>query len=304
MADVRSRVVLAAGGVVWRPVGDAATLEVALVHRPRYDDWTLPKGKLEKGEHPLTAAVREVLEETGVSVVPQLRLPRIRYLTGEPGVEKVVDFWSMRATAVADRAPDDEVDEVRWVAIDAATDLLTYGHDRGVVRALLQRPRVSGLVALIRHARAGERGKWDGPDAARPLDDHGEEQARALDPVLGLLAPTRIVSASALRCRQTVRPLADRLGLTIETDPRFDESAAPAAATTALRALADAGDPVVVCSQGKLIPPLLESLTGRRRQHFRTGKGAGWILSFGDGDVASADFLDPDPEPTSASAEL
>jgi len=62
----------------------------------RYNDWTLPKGKLEPGEPSLAAAVREVREETGIDGVPQVRLPSIQYLTGEPGVEKVVDFWSMR----------------------------------------------------------------------------------------------------------------------------------------------------------------------------------------------------------------
>src|SRR5690242_21339296 len=89
--------VRAAGGVLWRGNG-AGAVEVAVVHRPRYDDWTLPKGKFKVGEFPVQAAIREVLEETGVAGVPQVRLPSIGYLTGVPGQHKTVDFWSMRAT--------------------------------------------------------------------------------------------------------------------------------------------------------------------------------------------------------------
>ena len=122
----------AAGGVCWRPSADG--VHVCVVHRPRHGDWTLPKGKLEPGEHPMVAAVREVAEETSVHGVPMTRLPTIRYLTGEPGVEKVVHFWSMRADTWSDRAPDDEIEEVRWAPANGAHHLLSYAHDRGVVK--------------------------------------------------------------------------------------------------------------------------------------------------------------------------
>jgi 8-oxo-dGTP diphosphatase len=307
VTPVPPRAVFAAGGVVWRPLPRRAGApglaqrempapEIVLVHRPRYDDWTLPKGKLERGEHPLAAAVREVLEETGVRGIPQLRLPRIRYLTGQPGVEKVVDFWSMRAASLADRAPDAEVDEVRWIAAEQAPGLLTYAHDRGVVKAFVQRPLVQGLVVLVRHACAGERSEWTGPDEDRPLDDQGSADAARLSSVLAWLAPRRIVSARPLRCRQTVQPLADALGVPIETDAIFDEAADPARAMAALRGLASPDHPVVVCSQGKLIPPLLELVTGRAHQYFRTAKGTGWVVSFGADATAAVDYLDPDPD--------
>src|SRR4051812_1280271 len=107
------RVVRAAGGVVGR--GGAAGPEGVVVHRQRYDDWSLPKGKLDAGEHGLLAAVREVWEETGVRGVPRLRLPSTRYLTGDPDVEKSVDYWVMDSREIEPLAPNDEVDEVRWV---------------------------------------------------------------------------------------------------------------------------------------------------------------------------------------------
>ena len=83
--------------MAWRDGLRTRTVEVAVIHRDRYDDWSLPKGKLDAGEHVLAAAVREVREETGVAAVPHVRLPTIRYLTGEPDTEKTVDFWSMQA---------------------------------------------------------------------------------------------------------------------------------------------------------------------------------------------------------------
>src|SRR5882762_3255522 len=117
------KLIRSAGGLVWRS-SEAHGIEIAVVHRDRYDDWSLPKGKLDAGEHVLAAAVREAREETGIVAVPQVRLPSVQYLTGEPDTEKTVDFWSMRALTVADFTPNDEVSELRWVALDTADALL------------------------------------------------------------------------------------------------------------------------------------------------------------------------------------
>ncbi|WP_432836050.1 NUDIX hydrolase [Dactylosporangium sp. CA-092794] len=287
MAEVNS-VVRAAGGVVWR-AGAGGAPEIVLVHRPRYHDWSLPKGKLEPGEHELAAAVREVFEETSVEAVPQLRLPSTRYLTGEPGVEKSVDYWSMRAVAWAPRPADDEIGEARWVPAADAQALLSYAHDRGVVRAFLGRPPVTAVVALVRHAKAGRRRDWPGPDGERPLEPAGERDARALSALLALLRPDRVVSAAPLRCRQTVEPL----GLPTAVDAIFDEGQPPEEAAEALGKLARLGGTTVVCSQGKLMPPLLEALTGRSDIDFRTRKGAGWVLCFADGRLTGRDPLAP-----------
>ncbi|HEX6501286.1 MAG TPA: NUDIX hydrolase, partial [Micromonosporaceae bacterium] len=205
----------AAGGVVWRPEGDG--VRVALVHRPRYDDWSLPKGKLNPQENALVAAVREVYEETGVRAVPQVRLPGARYPTDEAGAEKSVDYWSMRARG-DDREPgDDEVDVVRWVPPDEAARLLSYASDRRVVYAFAELPAVTSVVVVVRHARAGSRADWRRPDSERPLDALGEAQVAALTPVLDLFAPSRLVSAPPLRCRATVAPLAaDRRPVEVE----------------------------------------------------------------------------------------
>jgi 8-oxo-dGTP diphosphatase len=288
-------VVRAAGGVVWRRSSGAAVpdrralpdLEIAVVHRPRYDDWSLPKGKLDPGEHRLAAAVREVFEETAVRAVPQARLPAIRYLTGQPGVEKVVDFWSMRAESWTERAPDHEIEAVRWIPAASAATVLSYAHDRGVVKAFLDLPEITSVVILIRHAKAGKRGEWPGPDDERPLDDTGVVDSRLLCELLALFHPSVVRSAAPRRCVETVAPL----GLPVAVDPVFNEDSDPTAATAAVRELAGAGHVAVVCSQGDIIPPVLAELTARGNPRFATPKGSGWVLTFNGERLVTYDFL-------------
>lgn len=123
----------AAGGVVWRDGADGDRT-VLLVHRPRYDDWTLPKGKLDAGEEADAAALREVQEETGLGCALGPALPTVAY-TDHHGRPKRVRYWAMQPVDGA-FAPNDEVDAVRWLAPEDAVRLLTYEHDAAVVRAL------------------------------------------------------------------------------------------------------------------------------------------------------------------------
>ncbi len=109
------------------------TVKVLLVHRPRYDDWSLPKGKLESGESSEAAALREVEEETGLRCRTTGELPPTRY-NDRKGRSKRVRYWLMEVLEGA-FAPNDEVDEVRWVLAEEATHHLTYPHDVEVVRA-------------------------------------------------------------------------------------------------------------------------------------------------------------------------
>lgn len=288
----------AAGGVVWRPVG--GRVEVCLVHRSRYDDWSLPKGKLTGHEHPLAAAVREVVEETGVRGQPQLRLPSVRYWRN--GLPKVVDYWAMRALSVPEFAPNSEVDGVRWLSPATAARTVTYAHDAQVLRHFAGLPRVTCVLAFVRHGLAGKRGAWPGPDTARPLDAAGRAQARALAPLLALTEPRRLISASVRRCRQTIDPLAALVDLPIEVDSRFDEpgpGADPAkvasGAAARLRELAAGGTAAVVCSQGKVIPPALAALAGiGSAKAWATPKGTGWLLAFAGPHLIAADRIVPE----------
>jgi 8-oxo-dGTP diphosphatase len=292
MPDGAGKVVRAAGGVVWRETSTGA-VEVVLVHRSRYGDWTLPKGKLDPGEYPVQAAIREVFEETGVHAVPQIRLPTVGYLTGEPGQYKTVDFWSMRVREDRGRVPDDEVSEVRWATPQTAAAMLTYAHDRGLLRAFLALPRIDAEVLLTRHANAGSRQSWHGrPDELRPLDSVGLRQAAELCAVLKPFAPVAVVSASPRRCRDTVAPL----GLPVAVDAAFDETSPEGlpGAVKALLALASTGTPTVVCSQGKVIPPLLSTLhpgNVTAAEGYHTPKGTGWLLALSGAAVVAADRM-------------
>jgi 8-oxo-dGTP diphosphatase len=283
--------VLAAGGVVWR-LRDDGDPEILVVHRPRYDDWSLPKGKLDPGEHRLAAAVREVHEETGARGAPQVRLRTVSYLTGEPGVEKSVEYWSMRLLADDGHDPDAEVDVRQWIPVPTARDRLTYAHDRGVVARFVALPPARGTVVLVRHGQAGSRQRWNGPDDDRPLDEIGRRDAENAASLLALFAPERIISAPAVRCRETVAPAAELVRVHPEVDGRFAESGDPDEALDALRAIAASVPAAVVCSQGGLMRPLLGKIRSASGEP-ATAKGAAWVLNFaGTGDIVATDALD------------
>jgi 8-oxo-dGTP diphosphatase len=282
--------VRAAGGVVWRhrPGGQ---VEVALVHRPRYDDWSLPKGKLDEGETELVAGVREVGEELGSRVAVSRRIGDVTYqvVVGT----KTATYWVMRHLD-GTFTPTVEVDDVRWLSPSAARGELTYAYDRRIVADFAAVPLSDSMILLVRHAKAGKRSDWRGPDLERPLERAGEAQAERLAALLALFRPDRIVSAEPVRCVATMYPLADSLGLTVRVDPVFgDESyaKAPQATEDAVMALAKPGHVTVVSSQGDTIPGLIDRL-GRGILDSDTKKAAFWALSVVDGSVVSTDYYD------------
>lgn len=277
----------AAGGVVWRE--DDGRAQVALVHRDRYDDWSLPKGKLEPGERELDAAVREVREEIGATVAVTRRLVETRYRVN--GAPKVVRFWAMRYLS-GDFTPSREVDGLVWLPPAEARERLSHDTDRSVLDSFAALPVPDSVVVLVRHAKAGKRSEWTGDDRLRPLDSTGRRQARRLTGFLRAFAPSRVVSADRLRCEQTVAPFARAAGLDVEIDPAFSDEAYtdnPVAAVTRMRELAASAPAVVICSQGTAVPGLVS-----RAAHIEgvsARKGAAWVLCFSSGaEAASADY--------------
>ena len=255
--------ILAAGGVVWRPGG--ADPEIALVHRPRYDDWSLPKGKLERGERLRVAAVREVAEETGFRVALGHHVGSTRYDVQEPEpATKVVEYYAARALD-GSFAPGDETDELRWLPPDAALDLLTHDRDKDIVKAFTAIPHDTTTLLLVRHAKAGSRAEWHGPDDERPLSANGRHQLRSIEVVGALYAPTGVHSAPLVRCVDTVRGLADALGVEVTPEPMLSEAGYVGheeAATGRLLEIVSAGGTPVVCSQGGVIPDLVSRVAG------------------------------------------
>lgn len=276
-----------AGGVLWR--ADGADLQVTLVHRQRYDDWSLPKGKLRAGEHPLAGAVREVREETGCTGRVGRALGSVTY------GPKTVDYWAMAATGGA-FAASEEVDRSCWLGLPAAMERASYDGDRAVLRSFATVPAATTTVLLVRHGSAGEQSSWAGDDADRPLDGTGQQQARAVAELLPVYDPVRVIAAPRRRCVQSVAPLAERLQLPVQTDDAFTEEAHGADRARAprlVRQLAGGGQPVAVCSQGGLIPDAVAALAerdGLTVPQPRSRKGSVWALHLCGGRLVAADY--------------
>lgn len=256
---------LAAGAVVLRPSPTAEdTTEVLVVHRPRYDDWSLPKGHVDPGEQLPVTAVREVREETGWVIRLGARLDTTAYpVNGHP---KEVHWWVGTPVADSGLDTDAETDEVRWLAVDAAVGLLTFDSDRQLVRQALDRRSLVPFV-LVRHGKALSRTKWSREDRRRPLTARGERQAIALVPLLNAFGIGRVHSSEAVRCRDTLAPYAEAAGLQLTAHASLDEEAAQtapdraAARTRTLAAeAATTGVPTAVCGHRPVLPFMLAAL--------------------------------------------
>jgi 8-oxo-dGTP pyrophosphatase MutT (NUDIX family)/phosphohistidine phosphatase SixA len=258
----------AAGTVPWRIT--RGTLEVALVHRPRYDDWSWAKGKLDPGEDWPVAAARETDEETGLLVGLGAPLPSARYtvLTKEGlPAEKEVRYWSARVLGGAGRL-DNEIDEVAWLDAQAAYDRLDYARDRAQLLAVVRRHAEGRLdtwpLVLVRHAKAVSRSAFRGSDdTARPLDARGSARADALVPLLAAYGLTRLVTSPSLRCVDTLAPYAANARLRLRTKAGLSEegfAAEPAKAERHLAAILARGEAAAVCSHGPVLPTLVTGL--------------------------------------------
>ncbi|GAA2012452.1 NUDIX hydrolase [Catenulispora yoronensis] len=286
--------VRAAGCVLWRPA--ALGPEVALIHRPRYDDWSFPKGKLDHGESWLAAAVREVREETGYPVVVGRRLPTQVYDVsyGGPARMKRVKYWAAQAAADVEFTPNSEVDDLRWVPVRLARDVITRQTDQDLLEAFAALPVDTVPVILLRHADALSRKRWDGAEPERPLTDPGREEAEALVPALTAYGDNTLVTSPFTRCMQTLQPTADHLGTELTTEPALAENAEPEAARAWLRQVVKAGRPLVACTHRPVLPELLgESPLGQAVWAGRRAlaPGEAWVLHVRDGSVIAVDRL-------------
>jgi 8-oxo-dGTP pyrophosphatase MutT (NUDIX family)/phosphohistidine phosphatase SixA len=290
----------AAGMVLWRPSGGGR--EVALVHRPRYDDWSFPKGKLLPGEHPLLAAVREVAEETGRRAVLGRPLPTARYDRGTR--PKRVDYWAGRPVPGEQDSfqRGDEVDAVDWLPVPAARDRLSYLHDAVILDDFAAGPADTVPLMLLRHASAGAKQSWPGDDLGRPLDAGGAAAADELALLLSCYGSGRVITSAAERCVATVRPYAAMTGAKLEIEPALTvghpdgglgpDDRAEAAAGLMARITAD-GLPAVICAHRENLPPLLAAACAALGAEPPPGgplhKGGFWVLHIADGRLAAAE---------------
>ncbi len=283
--------ILAAGAVLWRRAGNG--IEIAAVHRPRYDDWSLPKGKADRGETLPFAAVREIAEETGIAARLGAVLGDVHYEVLEG--PKTVRYWAAEARG-GEFAANDETDELRWCPVDAAAGLLSYRRDLDVLRRFADADVPDAVVVLVRHAKAGSRAQWDADDDLRPLSSTGHDQAARVAEFLALFGPDRLASAPPVRCRDTIAPYSAATGLPVSDEPLLGEEgywADPPAGLARLRELAAGSGVTAICSQGGVIPDVVAELTGRVDVPSR--KASTWVLGITGGKVRTADYY---PHPT------
>lgn len=253
--------VVAAGAVVTRAGPEGR--EVLLVHRPKYDDWSFPKGKQDPGEHVTSAAVREVLEETGVEIrLGRPLRPQVYAVSG--GRAKKVHYWVGHVVGDHDVSTyqlNAEIDDIGWFSPAGAIERLTYLDDIDLLGQYREQPEPTVPLVVVRHAKAEKRGSWVGPDEKRPLNETGELQAEALVPLLHAFGISRVITSTSTRCVRTVEPYATEQVLPlVQLDELSEEGFDEPAAAALMADLMSAPEPSVVCTHRPVLPRLFERL--------------------------------------------
>ncbi|MCU1413609.1 MAG: mismatch repair protein MutT [Microbacteriaceae bacterium] len=261
-------VVVAAGAVCWRLDGDET--QVLLVHRGERADVGLPKGKVDPGETPPQAAVRELQEETGLSLALGSPLGTVEY-TLPGGREKIVYYWTAE---VADSAlelstfePNQEIASLEWLTVKAARAALSYDRDRDVLDRFAKLVKAGNArtfpIIALRHGKAVPPGSWDGPDATRPLLHRGLVEANSVAPAIAAWGPTKLISSTAVRCVTTIEPTASVTGLPVKHEAGISQDAyedGTAKVNKIVRKRMAKQRAVVLCSHGPVLPGIIDAV--------------------------------------------
>jgi 8-oxo-(d)GTP phosphatase len=288
-------VIYAAGAVLWR-ITSNKKIEIALIHRPRYDDWSLPKGKLDANETMISCAHREVMEETGYSAVfgPELGFATYKV----EGGSKLVKYWSAQAVDKPDGKPNpQEVDTILWLSPSDARKKLTVDDDRSIVDFFLEFGTGTTALVLLRHAKAVKREEWDGDDDDRPLAQVGQVQAKRLLSMYLPFAIEEVHSSDAMRCIETIEPITRSLSMnpifsTDLSEYRFTKD--KEAALDYAQDLLARGKSAIICSHNPILPKILKKLIGKKNfkelaQELKPAEA--WILHHRDGEIIAVDWV-------------
>ncbi len=255
--------VTAAGAIPWRINGDQ--LEVLLIHRPRYDDWSWPKGKIDPGETIPECAAREVEEEIGLRAPLGIPLPPILYKVGT-GL-KIVHYWAVDVDGAALRPDGKEVDSVMWCAPEKATRLLTNPSDVGPLEHLSNAYDRGELetwpLLIVRHAKAKPRSSWTKAEGDRPLAATGTRQAQAVGRLLQAWQPGRIVSSPWVRCVATIAPYAKAADAKVKLHESLTEhrhARSPHKTAAVVESLFDKQRPVALCTHRPALPTVFDQI--------------------------------------------
>jgi 8-oxo-dGTP diphosphatase len=292
-----SDVITAAGGLVFSMM-DGET-RVLVIHRPRYDDWSFPKGKHDSGESDEAAALREIREETNVTGRIVTRIADVVYVTPNDNPKRV-SYFGVRAVHTPKFKPNDEVDRIEWLTKKAARKRLTYEHDRELLKSVsLKRLDATGQIHLVRHAAAGDRSSWEGDDRKRPLTEKGRLQADAIADLLEPRIASSVISSPYVRCIETGLPLAKRLGLSVAVAEFLEEGSGGRGFFDFVES--KPREEIVMVSHGDVIPAIIDRLgergvplTSRAPDgQLDCKKGSNWMLTTRKGHVVAAEYIPP-----------
>jgi 8-oxo-dGTP diphosphatase len=290
-----SATILAAGAVLWRK-GEKKKIEVLIIHRPKYDDWTFPKGKAEIGEPLIACAYREVLEETNIETAFGPYLGEVEYLTNDG--KKKVSFWSAKVIKEKEFKPNAEVDQLKWVEVTKVKELLTLDTDRKILEQFLQIEPDTKPLVLLRHAKAVTRDEWQGEDDDRPLDSYGQNQAKRLLAMYQVFNLEQIHSSDAVRCYDTVVAIAKGLSIKLEVTGKLSESTFKKDKEKAFdyaKDLMKLNESVLLCSHNPILPKMLNKLTKKSEVDADEGKllpADGWVIHRIGKEVIQIDRID------------
>ena len=285
----------AAGALLWRENSDLAT-EVALIHRPRYGDWSLPKGKVEMGETALQCAYREVLEETGIRASFTRQLGAVEY--EESGQQKRVKYWAAYcALDQSEFIANEEVDQMKWLPATQALEQATHDSDKSIIETFMNQEQHTDTLIILRHTKSLERGDWDEEDSHRTLDETGFDQAQLLIKHLEPFAIDELYTSDYTRCVQTVTPLAHARGLSITTVPSLNEESFeldPEKAISFANALKQDEKNILICSHNPVIPSMLRGILNTKLKNkdlIKLEPGDAWIVHRVRGEIVGLDYL-------------
>ena len=256
-----SKIILAAGALVWRKSKEKK-IEIAVIHRPKYNDWTIPKGKVELNESSIACAYREVIEETSLETEFAMYLGEVKYQSLDG--PKQVSFWSAQVVKENTFTPNSEVDAIKWVEAAKAAKFLSLESDKEILSKFNKLKYESKPLVLLRHAKALSRDEWQGDDDDRPLDSLGQMQAKRLLSIYQAFNLEQIHTSDAIRCYDTVEPMAKALGLRLEVSNKLSESAFKKDKEDAFdyaRDLIKSDKRALLCSHNPILPKVLNKLT-------------------------------------------
>jgi 8-oxo-(d)GTP phosphatase len=257
--------VLAAGAVCWKIIN--GKVKVLLVHRTQHKDVSLPKGKLDPGETLPQCAVREIAEETGLSIALGAPLGKVEY-TMPNGRLKIVHYWQAEveqlAIANSTFVSNDEIEALEWVSLKRARSILSYQHDVELVDRFADRlehgrARTFAIIA-IRHGKAAPASDWEGPDAERPLIPRGREQAQSIAAGIAAYRPTKLITSTATRCVETIEPIERLTGAPVKQTDAISQDAyenGRDAVAKVVRKRIGHQRTVALCSHGPVLPDLI-----------------------------------------------